>query len=120
MFPLVIEVSCGEYGDNIRKLVNAIQNGKHDIRTGKPFPELPPAEVLNNADVKISNGNGALGTNAVENGDSDAVKYTANAATDVNLYQPFVTKDVTKEEQSKCEVYTLVLLCMLFRENCWN
>lgn len=105
LFPLVIEVSCGEYGDNIRKLVNAIQNGKHDIRTGKPFPELPPAEVLNNADVKLTNGNGALGTNAVENGDSDGVKYTDNAATDVNLYQPFVTKDVTKEEQSKCEVY---------------
>jgi hypothetical protein len=103
-FLLVIEVSCGEYGDNIRKLVNAIQNGKHDIRTGRPFPEFPPAEVLNNAEVKLSNGNGVLDTSAVENGDSDGVKYADNAAANVNLYQPFATKDVTKEEQSKFEI----------------
>lgn len=87
--------------------MNAIQNGKHDIRTGRPFPELPPAEVLNNADVKLSNGNRVHGTSAVENGDSDDVKFTDNAATNVNLYQPFATKDVTKEEQSKCEVQCL-------------
>lgn len=96
----VIEVSCGEYGDNIRKLVRAIQNGKHDIRTGKPFPELPPAEVLNNASVKLSNGNGVLGANEVESEDGDGVKYNDNAATNMNLYQPFVTKDITKGEQN--------------------
>lgn len=48
----VIEVSCGEYGDNVRKLVNAIKNGKHDIQMGKPFPELKP---LNNAGTKVNN-----------------------------------------------------------------
>ncbi|XP_021931823.1 ATP-binding cassette sub-family G member 4 isoform X2 [Zootermopsis nevadensis] len=85
----VIEVSCGEYGDNIRKLVNAIQNGKHDIRTGKPFPELPPAEVLNNAGVKLTNGNGVFGAKAVEIGDAGGVKYSDS----VNLYHPHVTKE---------------------------
>lgn len=35
----IIEVSCGEYGDNTGKLVRAINNGKNDIRTGMPFPE---------------------------------------------------------------------------------
>ncbi|XP_035433542.1 ATP-binding cassette subfamily G member 4 isoform X2 [Spodoptera frugiperda] len=35
----IIEVSCGEYGDNTGKLVRAIDNGKNDIRTGMPFPE---------------------------------------------------------------------------------
>lgn len=50
MFP-VIEVSCGEYGDNVRKLVTAINNGKHDIRNGKPFPK---SEALNNAVVPLS------------------------------------------------------------------
>ncbi|XP_014468323.1 PREDICTED: ATP-binding cassette sub-family G member 1-like isoform X2 [Dinoponera quadriceps] len=36
----IIEVSCGEYGDNIKNLVNAINNGKYNIREGHPFPEL--------------------------------------------------------------------------------
>jgi hypothetical protein len=70
--------------------------------------------------VKHSNGNGVLGTDAAESGDSNGVKYTDNAATNVNLYQPFVTKEVAKEEQSKCEIYTSVLLSMLFRENYCN
>lgn len=50
----VIEVSCGEYGDYVRKLVAAIQNGKCDIQAGKPFPQT---EQLNNADFdkKINN-----------------------------------------------------------------
>ena len=53
----VIEVSCGEYGNNIRKLVTAIKNGKHDIRTGTPFPAI---EALNNTtspsnNVKLTN-----------------------------------------------------------------
>lgn len=48
----VIEVSCGEYGDNIRKLVTAIKNGKHDIRTGQPFPAI---EALNNSTTPSNN-----------------------------------------------------------------
>ncbi|XP_076227052.1 ATP-binding cassette sub-family G member 1 isoform X2 [Nomia melanderi] len=44
----IIEVSCGEYGDNIKSLVNAINNGKYDIREGYPFPENK-SEGLNNA-----------------------------------------------------------------------
>ncbi|XP_075974083.1 ATP-binding cassette sub-family G member 4-like isoform X1 [Anticarsia gemmatalis] len=35
----IIEVSCGEYGDNTGKLVRAIDNGKNDIRNGLPFPD---------------------------------------------------------------------------------
>ncbi|PZC85033.1 ATP-binding cassette subfamily G member 4 isoform X1 [Helicoverpa armigera] len=35
----IIEVSCGEYGDNTGKLVRAIDNGKNDIRNGMPFPD---------------------------------------------------------------------------------
>lgn len=43
----IIEVACGEYGDNTKKLVAAIENGKQDIREGK-FP-LQKDEKLNNA-----------------------------------------------------------------------
>ncbi|KYN43611.1 ATP-binding cassette sub-family G member 1 [Trachymyrmex septentrionalis] len=42
----IIEVSCGEYGDNIKNLINAINNGKSDIREGHPFPETK--EGMNN------------------------------------------------------------------------
>lgn len=45
----VIEVSCGEYGDNVKKLVAAIDNGKNDIRDGRPFPNVEnlPTKVIN-------------------------------------------------------------------------
>lgn len=45
-------MSCGEYGDNIRKLVTAIKNGKNDIRTGTPFPAI---EELNNTTTPSNN-----------------------------------------------------------------
>lgn len=46
----IIEVACGEYGDNIGKLVTAIKNGKEDIRDGRPFPDVKcVVPKLNNA-----------------------------------------------------------------------
>ncbi|XP_077293281.1 ATP-binding cassette sub-family G member 4-like isoform X2 [Arctopsyche grandis] len=42
----IIEVTCGEYGDSTGKLVNAIENGKLDIRT-------PPKKVLELTDKNI-------------------------------------------------------------------
>lgn len=47
----IIEVACGEYGENTKKLVEAIDNGKEDIRLGKQFPQRPK-EVLNNGAEK--------------------------------------------------------------------
>ncbi|XP_050422486.1 ATP-binding cassette subfamily G member 4 isoform X3 [Adelges cooleyi] len=59
----LIEVSCGEYGDNVRKLVNAIQNGKYDIQTGKTFPTSDNLNNVNQKDiVKSSN----LSSNLIE------------------------------------------------------
>ncbi|KAF5302196.1 hypothetical protein FQA39_LY10235 [Lamprigera yunnana] len=65
----VIEVACGEYGDNTQKLVNAIDNGHNDIRDGKPFPNVKQ-ELLNNSlhkssDEGLSNNSNNLYTNAV-------------------------------------------------------
>lgn len=40
-----LSVACGEHGDHSRKLVNAIENGKRDIRTENDFNK-----------IKISNG----------------------------------------------------------------
>ncbi|KAF5272449.1 hypothetical protein FQR65_LT04917 [Abscondita terminalis] len=52
----IIEVACGEYGDNTQKLVNAIDNGRNDIRDGKPFPSYQP-EILNNSVHNTDNQN---------------------------------------------------------------
>lgn len=48
----IIEVACGEYGDNTDMLVENISNGKSDIRDNKQFPELKNRGGLNNtADI---------------------------------------------------------------------
>ncbi|XP_050307986.1 ATP-binding cassette sub-family G member 4 isoform X2 [Anthonomus grandis grandis] len=66
----IIEVACGEYGDHTRTLVNAIKNGKEDIRDGEPLPILEIADGLNNAgkfshDVKNTVGSFSIGWKAV-------------------------------------------------------
>ncbi|CAK1601325.1 unnamed protein product [Parnassius mnemosyne] len=50
----IIEVSCGEYGDNTGKLVRAIDNGKHDIRNGMPFPDAKVPDFNNRKDMEVS------------------------------------------------------------------
>lgn len=59
----LIEVSCGEYGDNVRKLVTAINNGKYDIQVGKPFPQ---PENLNNVNQKDILKSSNLSSNFIE------------------------------------------------------
>jgi ATP-binding cassette, subfamily G (WHITE), member 1 len=55
----IIEVACGEHGDHSRKLVNAIENGKRDIRTEADFEK-----------IKVSNG---------KNGSNDAKVHMTEA-----------------------------------------
>lgn len=43
----IIEVACGEYGDNISSLVSAINNGKNDIRDGNSYPETKDGNLNN-------------------------------------------------------------------------
>lgn len=38
----IIEVACGEHGDHTRKLVNAIENGKKDVRSEADFVKVKP------------------------------------------------------------------------------
>ncbi|XP_044255746.1 ATP-binding cassette sub-family G member 4 [Tribolium madens] len=78
----IIEVACGEYGDHTRKLVDAIDNGKNDIREGKPFPEIKITNGLNNSTV-ITN---------------DITKGYANHATEnKNLMLQNAVNDIVKE-----------------------
>lgn len=87
----VIEVSCGEYGDNVRNLVNAIANGKHDIREGKPFP------VLKESNLTAARGNGQVnqklqGEAEVSNGDKNGAISSTFA---------FATNYLAKESNGK-------------------
>lgn len=92
----IIEVSCGEYGDNTGKLVRAIDNGKHDIRNGKPFPESKVPDLNNKRDMEVSlienvnkndasqitekfkNENGSYGNNGTSNLQNGLLQYAAN------------------------------------------
>nr|CAD7590100.1 unnamed protein product [Timema genevievae] len=95
----VIEVSCGEYGDNIKKLVAAIQNGKHDIRTGKPFPDLPEDEVLNNSvKEKLTNGRADnVNVSVTQPGDKFSTNKSSTTG-NLNLYNTYTaSNDIAKE-----------------------
>lgn len=65
-------MSCGEYGDNIKSLVNAINNGKYDIREGYPFPDNK-SDGLNNAPSE-SPQKDAVGGEAVDTKDKNDLK----------------------------------------------
>lgn len=80
----IIEVACGEYGDNTDMLVENIANGKYDIRDNTSFPELKNRGGLNNT-ADINN----LITNKFSKGNS--VNYTHN---DKNINGNIVEKTV--------------------------
>jgi ATP-binding cassette subfamily G (WHITE) protein 1 len=63
----IIEVACGEYGDHTRRLVDAIDNGKNDIREGKPYPEIKFSNGLNNSTVITNDISKSHGNHATEN-----------------------------------------------------
>lgn len=95
----IIEVACGEYGDHTRKLVDAIDNGKNDIREGKPFPE-----------IKISN-NGLNNSTVYTN---DIAKGNENHATEnKNLMLQNAVNDIAKESKFFFLVLRAGLSCLI-------
>ncbi|XP_043252019.1 ATP-binding cassette sub-family G member 1 isoform X2 [Colletes gigas] len=99
----IIEVSCGEYGDNIRSLVAAIKNGKYDIREGYPFPENK-SEGLNNALSESLQKGTDSGENA-ETKDKNDVKnledkfqdYKQEESSNKTVIPSFATNDIAKQ-----------------------
>lgn len=75
----IIEVSCGEYGDNIKNLVNAIRNGKHDVRDGYAFPEK---EVLNNTSSKDAEASQGQSTDSANLKDKNDINYVEDKFSD--------------------------------------
>ncbi|XP_047001476.1 ATP-binding cassette subfamily G member 4-like isoform X1 [Schistocerca americana] len=97
----IIEVSCGEYGDNIRKLVTAIRNGKNDIRSGTPFPPIAGVdEKLNNSNVNILDKSKNLEKSNGQTQESNGEPATSVAGTNINLFQPYIANDIAKNGHS--------------------
>ncbi|CAF4846546.1 unnamed protein product [Pieris macdunnoughi] len=125
----IIEVSCGEYGENTSKLVRAIENGKNDIRNGKPFPTQP--NYNNQKDMEVSaksaigwnvndasqirdkfagdvpnSANGANGTNSTSNLQNGLLQFAANEISKGSKAEPLVVQMDT-EKQDNAEVALL-------------
>lgn len=100
----IIEVACGEYGDNTRKLVNAIENGKNDIRDGKAFPDFKMSDGLNNAAKYVAdNINGVankVNKNENVNGEEKFVNnLAAGAGENGNQLLQSVVNNISKESK---------------------
>ncbi|XP_033173505.1 ATP-binding cassette sub-family G member 1 [Drosophila mauritiana] len=86
----VIEVSCGEHGDHTRKLVDAIDNGKRDVRSSADYAGLKARNDL----VKVQNLKAILDKN-----DASSVsgrKYDDNLTLNNGLLNGMVN-DIVKE-----------------------
>ncbi|CAK9794780.1 ATP-binding cassette sub-family G member 1 [Anthophora quadrimaculata] len=101
----IIEVSCGEYGDNIRSLVNAIKNGKYDIQEGYPFPENK-SEGLNNAsnevfpkDVDGEENAEVKNKNDVSNLEEKFQDDNAKKMNNKGIIPSFATNDIAKQAE---------------------
>ncbi|XP_032666027.1 ATP-binding cassette sub-family G member 1 isoform X2 [Odontomachus brunneus] len=99
----IIEVSCGEYGDNIKNLVNSINNGKYNIREGQSFPELK--DGLNNSTAATGILKSTDGIEKAKMKDKNDVsnledKYPENKPTDISngkLISDYATNDIAKQ-----------------------
>ena len=92
----VIEVACGEHGDHTRKLVNAIENGRKDIRSEDDFNNLKNRNDI----AKVHNLKLTLDKNDLNNvGD----KFTDNLSSNGNglLSSSAITNDIAKDSKSK-------------------
>lgn len=101
----IIEVACGEYGDNTKKLVTAIDNGKHDIQYGKPFPEMKGSEFLNNA--RAEDGTSNIISSLIATQQNYSKNETSNISEkftekNIEFENGNAVNNITKEKQSRC------------------
>lgn len=109
----VIEVACGEHGDHTRKLMNAIDNGRRDIRSDEDYAGIKPKnaelERMNNAaatPAASSGGVAATGAALVDKNDVNSVqgeKFAENldAVNGHGLLKATLLNDIAKESNSE-------------------
>ncbi|XP_017126245.1 ATP-binding cassette sub-family G member 1 [Drosophila gunungcola] len=95
----VIEVSCGEHGDHTRKLVDAIDNGKRDIRSSADYAGLKARNDL----VKVQNLRAVLDKNDASN--VSGSKYEDNLTLNNGLLNGMVN-DIVKEGNASTALVT--------------
>lgn len=86
----VIEVACGEHGDHTRKLVDAIDNGKRDIRTAADYAGIKARNDL----VKVHNLKTLLDKNDAAN--ATGGKYEENLTLNSQLLNGNLVNDIVK------------------------
>lgn len=86
----VIEVACGEYGDHTRRLVDAIDNGKRDIRSSSDYANIKVRNDL----VKINNLKAILDKNDATNASTG--KYDDNLTLSNGFLNGNLVNDIAK------------------------
>lgn len=81
----IIEVACGEHGDHTKKLMNAIENGRKDIRTDNEFTNLKRANLdkndASNVTEKFTDNRNSNVANLLQSTINDIAKDDKNAVT---------------------------------------
>ncbi|XP_014213278.1 ATP-binding cassette sub-family G member 4 [Copidosoma floridanum] len=99
----IIEVSCGEYGDNIKNLVDAIRNGKQDVREGYPFPEKESLNNTPNKDAEPSDpappAGAAKDKNDAINIEEKFCEAKVHDKSNRALIPTFTTNDISKQNE---------------------
>lgn len=90
----VIEVACGEHGDHNRKLVEAIDNGKKDIRTAADYAGLKARNDL----VKVQNLKAILDKNDAAN--ATGGKYEDNLTLNNGILNANLVNDIVKDSST--------------------
>lgn len=109
----IIEVACGEYGDNTSKLVRAIDNGKEDIQYGHSFPDVKVNDLNNASTNNMSNGNNTASVNETANVVEKVVE--KNGGENGNFLPVKVINDIAKDNQSKCDLFFYSLRWQLYK-----
>lgn len=91
----VIEVACGEHGDHTRKLMNAIENGRKDIRSDADFDGLKSRNDI----AKTHNLKANINKNDVNN---VGEKFSENLAANGNALIQATFNDIAKDSKCKC------------------
>lgn len=86
----IIEVACGEHGDHTRRLVDAIDNGKKDIRSAADYAGLKARYDL----MKVQNLKALKDKNDLAN--STSGKYEENLTLNNSLLKGNLVNDIAK------------------------
>lgn len=90
----IIEVACGEHGDHTKKLVNAIENGRKNIRSDSDFESLKSRYDVTKVHNLKANLDKNVAGNLVE-------KFTDNLTSNGSNLLKTTINDIVKDTKSE-------------------